>query len=346
MRIVPQAAVPALLEVAATLDANATALAALHTGAAQTPQRIVLDARGGPSFFMPALSVADGEATGKVPDNEVLGMKIVSVRPGNSEKALPPVTGTLIVMDPATGAIRGLVDAEESTAWRTAAGSAISALVSREGRPPASLAIFGAGAQSHAHLVFFLHIFPSLTNVTIISRSPESARSVASHFTHSSPSTVFQTLTSDSPEFEQTIASSDIIITATPSSTPLFRGSLVKPGAHIVCIGSYRPTVREIDAELVERAWCIACDSRSACLKEAGELQGLEDDSRVVDVGSLYDPLGDGKVATRGQILADLRTRSRGDVTIYKSVGVAIQDVVMGEMLLRRAEERGVGIVV
>lgn len=374
MRIVPQDAIPPLLEVPATLDANAVALHSLHVGSSQVPQRIVLDVPSGPSFFMPACYYDDGNSpntdsniaasagTGTITTNnnasssDILGMKIVSVRPGNNNLGLPPVTGTLIVMNSQTGAIDGLVDAEEATAWRTAAGSTLSALVIFQDKPPpSSIVIFGCGPQGHAHLNFLLHVFgKSIGEVTIISRSKDKLEATVSHFSHEHPTTLFHGVLPNDAKVNAALKTADIIATCTSASSPLFDGSLPKPGAHIICVGSYRPTVREIDETLVQRAWMIACDSRTACLKEAGEVQTVkgsaDEETRVVNLGSLYepDPSGGKHITVNKEAVKIAREKapSSRDVSIYKSVGVAIQDVFMGSMLLRLATEKNIGTVV
>jgi ornithine cyclodeaminase len=348
MRIVPQDAIGQLLDVASTLDVNALALHSLHHGQSQVPQRIVLDLPSGPSFFMPASFVGGGNASDTL---GTLGMKIVSVKPGNN----PPVTGTLIVMNPDTGALEGLVDAEESTAWRTAAGSALSALVFYHERPaPKSLVVFGAGPQAHAHILMLLHLFP-LSSVTVIGgRSQEKIDSLISHFKHDHPTVSFHGLLANDAEISIKLREADLIATCTPSTTSLFDGSLPKPGSHIMCVGSYRPTVREIDETLVNRAWCLACDSKAAVMKEAGEVQpikGTEGEARVVDLGALYElAMGTDKhIVPKKADIEVLKTRAgkgEGDVSIYKSVGVAVQDVFMGQMLLKAATVRGIGTVV
>ncbi|KAI9034527.1 hypothetical protein DFJ74DRAFT_649792 [Hyaloraphidium curvatum] len=347
MRIVAKDAVPGLLDVDATLRANALALRALHLQEAQVPLRTVLDVRDGTSLFMPACYAPAG---GGGSSGDVLGVKIVSVMPRNAERGLPPVTGTLIVMDPTTGAIRGLVDAEESTAWRTAAGSALSALAFFRGRESEArkLVVFGAGPQSHAHVKFLLHVLPSIASVAVVGRSAEKLAEFVTHLAPEHPGASFAHLLASDPSLTPTISDADIIAACTSSSAPLFDGSLPKPGCHVIAVGAYRPTTRELDVALMQRAWCVACDSAAACGKEAGELQGLGEPGRAVDLGSLYG-VEDGRAVPDAAKLEGLRAKYGGagrDLSVYKSVGVAVQDVFMGEMLLSRAEERGIGNVV
>jgi ornithine cyclodeaminase/alanine dehydrogenase-like protein (mu-crystallin family) len=147
----------------------------------------------------------------------------------------------------------------------------------------------------------------------------------------------------NSPEVEQAVHNADIICSATSSTEPLFSSDWVKSGTHLNLIGSYKPTMHEIETDLVRRAHKVVVDSAEACLIEAGELikAGLKED----DLAELGTICGGG--AEHRKACEELRQVTGGkDVTIFKSVGVGAQDVMIAAAVLRKAEERGIGTVI
>lgn len=145
--------------------------------------------------------------------------------------------------------------------------------------------------------------------------------------------------------FRKAIGEASIIITATSSTSPLFPSSCVSPGTHLCLIGSYKLNMHEIDPELVKRGGKIVVDSRESCQIEAGELiaasVGVED---MIEIGELVeDPSKTSPGDTKGAESKVALVRSAGDVTIFKSVGVGVQDVAITSVVVDRAGKMGLG---
>ena len=152
------------------------------------------------------------------------------------------------------------------------------------------------------------------------------------------PAVLFSLYGLESPDLQDVVSCADVICTATPSRQPLFKSSWVKAGTHINLVGSYTPEMMEVEADLLRRAGKLLVDSKEACLLEAGEIinaaVGLKD---LVEVGEVIEQ--DGKaVSDAVQIL-----KRAGDVTIFKSVGVGLQDTVITTKILEAAMSLGLG---
>lgn len=211
------------------------------------------------------------------------------------------------------------------------------------------LALFGAGAQILYHARLIIYLFPSITHCTIVNRRindrlSQLVNNLQSEFpgvTFNSGSFTPDPATSSAPnsfDLEATVQSADIICTATPSTTSLFRSEWVKPGTHLNLVGSYTPQMREIDDDLVRRAGLVLVDSREACLAEAGEIisTGLTN-AELVELGELVNSQGE----TEHEKCQGVK--DAGAVTIFKSVGVGIQDSAIVSLVVKRAEELGIG---
>lgn len=281
----------------------------------QCPPRLSLDMTRHTALVMPGR--VDGTGT---------ALKVVSVPKHGS--GLPAST---LVLDESTGAVKALLNAGNLTALRTAAGSALATrlLLGNDARPTRIVA-FGAGAQIKAHIRLLLALYPSLTECTIVNRALNAR---TSDLVAAFSSKVRTSAMTNSPNVESAVRDADIIVAATSSEVSLFESDWVKPGAHIVLVGSYKPTMREAPDELIRRARLVLVDSREACAVEAGELisSGIGRES-MVEVGEVVDDPA--KVSS---------IRAAGDVTIFKSVGIAAQDVAIACAVTTRAEELGLG---
>jgi ornithine cyclodeaminase/alanine dehydrogenase-like protein (mu-crystallin family) len=165
------------------------------------------------------------------------------------------------------------------------------------------------------------------------------------------PNASFEALSSVASA-EAVVRQADCICCATPSTVPLFPSEWVRPGTHVVLVGSYTPQMAEVDTSLVRRARVILVDSRSACAVEAGELiaAGIPQD-RMVEVGELLRPARDCALewepdAHRVAEVLEAGSSSTGDVTIFKSVGIGAQDVAITVATVERAMEMGIGTMV
>jgi len=205
--------------------------------------------------------------------------------------------------------------------------------------------VFGAGAQIAAHVTLLLRYYSgSLKRCTIYNRSlnarverlAESLRrnfDTVEFFCRQTPENA-DSVGDDVDVFRSDLGSSDIICTATSSTKALFPSSFVRPGAHLNLVGSYTPQMMEVETSLIHRAGLLMVDSRSACMLEAGEFiaAGVRPEG-MREVGEL--------VGTDSE--APLRVLSADGITIFKSVGLGVQDVVIAKLVVDLAERKGVG---
>ncbi|KAH9933979.1 NAD(P)-binding protein [Epithele typhae] len=304
------------------------------------PHRTVLALAHHTALFMPARVSGAGTT-----------LKVVSVpSPDAPEdvraRGLPAST---LVLDERTGAVKAVVNARLLTALRNAAGSLLATqLLLPTDAAPTNIVAVGAGAQIQAHLNLFLVAYPTIKTCTIFNRTQNARLAslrdrIALAFPHIHVST--GSLSPDST-MREAVSKAQVIITATSSTVPLFPSEFVSPGTHLCLIGSYTPEMHEIDTPLVRRAGKVVVDQKAACLKEAGELitAGLQEKD-LVELGTLYDcDLDTSAWSPDATKIADVR--ASGDVTIFKSVGVGVQDVVIASAVADRAAELGAGTVV
>jgi ornithine cyclodeaminase/alanine dehydrogenase-like protein (mu-crystallin family) len=194
---------------------------------------------------------------------------------------------------------------------------------------------FGAGKQIEAHLDLFIRHFPSISHCTIVNRTINERsnflkKTIQARFSHIHLHVISLR---ENQEKEDAVRSADVIICATSSTVPLFRSSWVRTGTHVILIGSFTPAMREVERELVLRAVqsCLLVDYRKACLEEAGEIidAGLEGD-QLTEIGELVGRATDCR-------------RGDGDITMYKSVGVGLQDVAIACAVVAHALSRSHG---
>jgi ornithine cyclodeaminase len=236
------------------------------------------------------------------------GIKVVSVVPGN------PVG--IVVVFGGDGSPIGIVDGPTLTAIRTGAGAGLATRLFARADSKV-LAMFGAGAMAFDQIEAVKAVRP-ITRILVWSRDPSRAAALAAR--------VGGEVASDANE---AVAVADIISTATPSRAPLFDDSAVRPGTHINAVGAFTPEMCEIPAETVRRAYVIV-DDLDAAAEEAGDL--LQADRPPI--------------CTIGDVLARRHPQIGEDVTMFKSVGIASQDVAAGAAALRRAVEAGLGQIV
>lgn len=205
---------------------------------------------------------------------------------------------------------------------------------------------FGAGKQIEAHLNLFIRHFPSISQCTIVNRtinarSKSLKETINARFNQINLHVVSsqKELNGNQQQIEEAVRSADIIICATSSTVPLFSSSWVQTGAHVILIGSYTPAMREVERELVLRAanaGCLLVDSRKACLEEAGELI----DARL----EAHQMTEIGELVPNGLISKNDRSFKDGWITMFKSVGIGLQDVAVACAVVGRAQ--GCGMMV
>jgi len=318
IRILSADDVRACVDMPAAIDAMREAFAALSAQEATVPMRLALETEHGVSLFMPAHLRESGNA----------GAKVVSVNPGNAARGLPAIHAVVLVLDVLTGRPTALMDGTWLTALRTGAVGGLAAdLLARSDAK--TVALFGAGVQARTQLEA-VRCVREITEVRVVSRSGASADRLAGEVVGVRAVRV--------DDANEAIEGADIIIAATSSSTPVFDGARVESGTHVTGVGSYTLDMREVDTALVQRARIIV-DQREAVMEEAGDIVGPIRDG-VVDETVIIAEIGEvvlGRVPGR---TAD------SEITFFKSVGNAVQDVAVAARVLAAAESEGHGLVV
>lgn len=236
------------------------------------------------------------------------GVKVVSTVPGKPY-------GVVAVFD-GDGACSGLVDGPTLTAIRTAAGAGLA--TQHLARPDSrTLTMLGSGAMAYDQVMAVREVRP-IDDVIVWSRDPAHAAALAERVGATPAS-----------HPDAAVSAADIVSTATPATTPLFSAASVQPGTHINAVGAFTPAMCEIPAAVVERA-IVLVDDLEAAAEEAGDLL----QAGVEPLGTIGDLLG-GRVAGR---------TGPDEVTFFKSVGIASQDVAAAAVALQRADELGLGV--
>ncbi len=309
-----------VLEMSDCMDVVEKAFAEMANGTAVLPLRINITPPDGLSLYMPAYLKEMG----------ALACKVVTVYKNNPTKHNMPTTiGKVLVQDPETGDVICIMDGGYLTAVRTGAVSGVATkYLARKGDDQVA-GIFGAGVQAKMQL-WAVAIARKLSKAYVYDISDQAA---ASFITEMKEKLGIDISRADTPD--QILDKADIICTATSSPTPIFDGGKVKTGAHINGIGSHTPGARELDTEIIKRAKLIA-DSYEACLKEAGDIM-IPIDEGAIDKSHMHAELGEivtGKKSARSD---------DGEITLFKSNGLAIQDVATAKLVYDRAVEKGIG---
>lgn len=257
-----------------------------------------------------------------------LGAKLVTVFERNADRGLPTHLAIVALLDPDTGALRALLDGRYITEARTAAVSAVS--TRWMARQDASvLAIIGSGVQARSHLDALRRV-RSFASIRVW--SPQRAHRERFVRDHADVAGLVACETA-----ANACRGADVIALVTSSSTPVVEAEWVQPGCHVISVGAYRPTMREMDPALLA-AGRLVVDSREGALAESGDVvQGIAEGRFAADhiAGELGDVVA-GRVAGR--------TRP-AEITIFKSLGLAVEDVAAADLAWRRAEELGIGAV-
>ncbi|HEU4391436.1 MAG TPA: ornithine cyclodeaminase family protein [Blastocatellia bacterium] len=302
---------------------------AVADGKVVIPQRLQTSIFGGVFLHMPAYASLEleGETSS---EQKTAGVKIASVFGENPRRGLEVVQATYLLLDGETGVPLSLMDGPFITALRTAATSALATrLMASPG--PKRLGLFGAGvlAEFHAHAMVEV---AKVGSISISSRTTEKAQALARRLENEFH---IQCAVLSPSELAST---SDLICTCTTSPAPVFPGTALRDDVHINAVGAFTPATREVDTVAVRRA-TVVIDAHEAAGSEAGDV---------------LIPIAEGAI-TRSHIkgtLADLVSnrimvrQSQGGVTIFKSCGLAIEDLVTAHLAYSRAQKRGVGTIV
>ncbi|HVX41305.1 MAG TPA: ornithine cyclodeaminase family protein [Gemmatimonadaceae bacterium] len=321
MLILSQPDVERLLPMDACIEVMAATLSSLARGETILPLRTVIRIPDTSDAFavMPALLTAP----------RTIGAKVITVFPGNHGTAFDSHQGAVLLFDPATGALAALLDATAITTIRTAAASAVAtrALARRDAH---RLAIIGAGVQAHAHLEAMRLVRP-IASLRVWSRNAEHAARLVRH-AHEH----FGIAAAVAESGQEAVREADIVCTATSATQPVLEGEWLAPGTHVNAVGACTPNAREIDSAVVIRSRLYA-DRRESVLREPGDI---------------LVPLQDGEigpehvVAEIGEVLIGrgVGRRSDDEITLFKSLGLAIEDLAAASYVLEQARARGIGM--
>jgi alanine dehydrogenase len=322
MLVLARRDVEALLDVRELIDALATAMADLSAGRAVAPDRVAAPVaeRDGLLAAMP----------GYVPSLGALTGKLVTLFPRNADGPLPTHQALLGAFDPETGEPVALMDATAITELRTAAGSALSVrLLARADAQVLGIAGTGVQARAHARAVALVR---DIADVRIGGRSAAKAEAVARELREEGlPARAAASI-------EDAVRDADVVCATTHALEPVIRRAWLSPGVHVTSVG-YNPEGRELDAATVADA-LVVVESRATALAPAPA--GANDITR---------PIRDGVIgpehvhAEIGELVAGLRPgrTAAEQITLYKSVGVAVQDAAAAALVLARARETGAG---
>ncbi|HEY49432.1 MAG TPA: ornithine cyclodeaminase family protein [Dehalococcoidia bacterium] len=248
------------------------------------------------------------------------GVKWVNVHLENRELGLPSIMGIFIYSDPNTGYPLAIMDATELTAYRTAATSAIASryLARTDSR---TMGLIGAGRQSYMHLESHARVF-SLEEIKVYDMRPEAAVALISSFPR------FNIKEASAEE----TAASDIVCTLTPATAPVVQASWVRLGTHIDAVGADAPGKQELDPALLRMARVVVDDVTQAC--HGGEI------NVAVSRGLFTKEQIQG---TLGEVIAGIKPgrEGDGDITIFDSTGLSIEDVATARLVYEKATERG-----
>ncbi|HEU4939785.1 MAG TPA: ornithine cyclodeaminase family protein [Vicinamibacterales bacterium] len=302
------------------IDAMESALARFSSNEVTQPLRTVIEVGLQKAFVgvMPAF----------IDEPAMLGTKVVSVFGSNAAVDLPTHLATIVLLDPMTGELLSIMDGRYITEARTAAVSAVS--VKHLAREDATrLAIIGTGVQARSHLEAISAV-RHLNEVRVWSRSAANRAAFAREMRARTTATI--TLASSARD---AVDAADVIVLATASREPVVQSDWIPDGAHVCAVGACRPDQREMDSALVARGR-IFVDSRTGALAEAGDII-LPIKEGAIGEQHVAGELGEvvlGRIAGR---------TSRDEVTIFKSLGMAVEDVAAAHLAYVKAAERGLG---
>ena len=312
VRVLDEHDVLQLLPMGECIDVMADALASLARGEVHNPLRFVVRPPGEASLLglMPAHRGGD---------SKLWGLKTVAIFPGNSARGLDSHQGFVALFDGETGETRALLNAGAITAVRTAAVSGVATrLLARD--DARTLALIGAGIQARSHLDA-MRAVRDFDHIVVFSRTPGKLAGIE-----------------DAPSAEAAVRDADVICTTTNAAEPIIDRAWLKPGVHINAVGSSIPTTRELDTATMRDA-ALFVDRRESTITEAGDFLFPQREGAIgpehirAEIGELLIGAGEGR-------------RSQDELTVFKSLGLAVEDLAAAEHVWRRAEQENVGQVV
>ncbi len=290
------------LDMSELIPAMRGALVAYSAGQVQQPVRQALAQNDGFLLVMPA-------------SGDEMGCKLVSYYPRNADAGLPTHMAIIVLFDAATGIPLAVMDGRWITEMRTAAVSAVAtdALAAPDAR---ILAILGSGAQARSHVDALRHV-RDFAEIRVWSRSPDHAAAFAAEIGAaeiSAPGIGVAALPA-----EDAVRGADVVVTATSARAPVLQGGWLKSGCHVNAVGAPRPDWRELDDAVMANV--VIVDSRAGAMAESGDV--------VLSGARIHAELG--------EVLAGARPARDGEITVFKSLGMAIEDVVAAKLVYDRS---------
>jgi ornithine cyclodeaminase/alanine dehydrogenase len=300
-----------------------TAHGDVSSGTAAQPSAAALSLASSPASFLAMAALADRQGLAAV--------KILGDIPGNAARHLPVQRSVVVLVSQVTGACAAIIHGQIPTRLRTAAASAV-ATRHLARADSCVLGLIGAGDLAVEHVHALLEVRP-IERVLVWSRTTATVSRFMDRIGHDLPGLTVEGVSSP----REVVAGSDIVCTLTPSREPIVEGAWFKPGLHVNAVGAPpRPDHREIDSAGMARAR-VFLDSIATAMHDSGDvLLALADGA--ITKNQVATELGD---VINGS--APGRT-SREDITLYNSVGIAMQDLAIGSLLLARARQKGVGL--
>jgi ornithine cyclodeaminase len=307
------AAITSAVEVGALLDAVEAAFRDVAAGRDRSPLRTHVPIPGGDLLLMPGMREGGSGST----------VKIVTVVGDNASRGLPTVQAVVIWLDATTGEPRAVLDGNTITRMRTGAASGVATRLLA--RPDASvLAMIGAGGQAGWQVRAVLAARP-IREVRVYARTPAARERYAAELEAELEAELDGVSVVASRSARDAVDGADVVCCATTSSEPVFDAAWLRPGAHVNGVGAFRLGMVELPPQLFERAQVVAVDSRGAATAEAGDVAaamaaGVLAHDRVVEIGTVARDW--------------VKGRPPDAITVFKSVGLAIQDVAAAELVV------------
>jgi alanine dehydrogenase len=320
MLVLSESQVQSLIDLDELIAALEQAHIQYSTGKAVMPVRLVVP--------LPQIQGRITSMPGYLHQDRALGMKVVTYFQDNPKQNLPAILATIMLFSADSGKMIAAMDGGYITAIRTACASALATKVLAKPDTPV-LGILGAGVQARAHILALTRV-RRLSRIKLYSPSGKSALTIKEELEKPCGLPIDVV---NSPQ--DAVRDSDLLVTVTTAKEPIVKPEWLKPGAHINAVGSHRPDLREIDGETLKRA-TVVVDSRAAVMAECGDiLLALKEKS--ISEADIHGEIG--------EVLAGSKTgrSSAGEITLYKSVGIAIQDVATAQLVYRKALERSIG---
>lgn len=265
---------------------------------------------------------------GYLSEDKALGMKVVTFFPNNLKQNLPQILATVMLFSAETGKMIAAMDGNYITAIRTAC---VSAMATKALANPQSyvLGVLGAGVQARAHIRALTQI-RKISEIKIYDIFEASARQLQETLEKEIGVKIDVVQSA-----REAVLDADLLVTVTTAKEPIVKADWLKPGMHINAVGSHRPDLREIDGATLASAK-IVVDSREAIMAECGDIL-LAIQEKAITADSVH--------AEIGEVLAGKKPgrTSSDEITLYKAVGIAIQDVATAHLVYRKALERNVG---